>query len=105
MSGGGVIDSAAPPRRRASDTQRLGAAGARARSVGGGGRGVYARTPRQLHAPPQITRVEGHWAVEQFMHYWRLSSAGLWTAGAGLALAVGLALWQRRRNSTTTPRS
>ena len=105
MSGGVEHDAAAPPRRRASGAQRLADGVALALIVGGVGLFFYARYRLQLLAANQITRVEGHWAVEQFMHYWRLSSAGLWTAGAGLVLAVGLALWQRRRHSTTTPRS
>ena len=76
MSGGGVIDSAAPPRRRASGTQRLADGVALALMVGGVGLFFYARYRLQLLAAHQITRVQGHRAVEQFMHYCRLPTRG-----------------------------
>ena len=65
---------------------------------------LYARYRLQLLAANRIDRVEGHWAVEQFRQWRHVADAGLWTAGAGLALAVGLAVWQWRRNSSRATR-
>ena len=93
-----TVPPASPP--RASGPQRLADGFALGLIAGGAALFFYARYKLQLLASDQITRVEGHWAVEQFMRWRRLSEAGLWTAGVGLALAVGLALWQWRRNSS-----
>ena len=93
-----------PRRARASKAQRLADGFAVALIVAGAAVFLYARHRLQLLAANHIERVEGHWAVEQFQRWWHLSDAGLWTAGAGVALAAILALWQWRRNSSPAAR-
>ena len=85
---------------RSSKLHRLADGFALALIVGGAGLFLYARHRLQLLAANKIERVEHEWAVAQFVRWWHLSDAGLWTAGAGLALAVALAIWQWRRNSS-----
>lgn len=99
VSGAGKVEPASPPARRAAGLHRLADGFALALIAGGVVLFFYARYRLQLLAADQITRVEGHWAVEQFVRFHRLSNAGLWISGVGLLLATGLALWQWRRRA------
>ena len=65
--------------------------------VGGTALFFYARRNLEHLAASRIVRVEGQSAIDQAVHFVRLSKGGLWVAAAGLALAVLLALRQRRR--------
>jgi hypothetical protein len=97
-SAGGASSAHAPA--RASKAHRLADGVALSVLLAGVAIFLYARHRLQLLAADRIDRVEGHWAVEQFSHWRHVADAGLWTAGAGLALAIGLAIWQWRRNSS-----
>ena len=72
--------------------------------AGGAALFLYGRHRLQLLAAGRIDRVQGHWAMEQAARWGHVSDAGLWTTGAGLALAVVLSIWQWRRNSSPAPR-
>ena len=72
---------------------------------GGAALFLYGRTQLQALAANHITRVAGHAAVEQAVHYDRMSRLGLWMAATGLAAAVVFALLRARRPSHSSPES
>jgi hypothetical protein len=88
------------PRPTAADRARD--AIALALLAGGAALFFYARYRLRVLGANRITRVPGHAAVEQFWFYYKMSYAGLWTAGAGLAAAVAFALLRARRASHPT---
>ena len=102
-AGGAAADTVTPP-PRAAKLHRLADGFALGLIVAGAALFLYARHRLQLLAANQITQVEGHWAVEQFNRWRHLSDAGLWIVGAGLVLAVALAIWQWRRTSSAVRR-
>ncbi|MFL5575438.1 MAG: hypothetical protein ACJ79S_05660 [Gemmatimonadaceae bacterium] len=59
----------------------------------------YARHNIQLIAAGHITAVPGQSAVQRADRFDRLSRVGLWTAGAGLVLAIAFSIHQHRRAS------
>ena len=83
---------------------RAGDLAALALIVGGTALFFYARNNLERLSAGQIVRVEGRSAVEQAIHFDRLSKVGLGTAAVGIVLAVVLFLRQRRRAASTSPR-
>ena len=87
----------ASPTPRPTAADRVRDAIALALLGGGAATFFYARYRLQVLGANRITRVPGHAATEQFWHYYKMSSAGLWTAGVGLVAAVAFALLRARR--------